>query len=507
MLDKKPVSWVCLPAVLLGLLSSPGWGMQPEENYKSVQDAATELAPRIAQTLHERAPDSDRPLEVAVLAFGDPDGKVGEDLFFAAKTLQGELTAELRNLGGGKFLVWDPNRLKNKVAETGADLQKLTVQDYQAAGAELTKLGLDAAVVGSYQVLQENQFQTGCNVHTDILLADGSPRQAATKVDRIEAPNSPSALSGGSWGDEKGLIPWSCNAISTRFSVNVLVDGVSLPIQVAWDEEKQRERIFLDLDRQKHYGKPFTIRLQNHGMPPAGWLEKSERLERGRFFCAAVFVDGVNSIYDQGPDGESHPSQRHPDNVTKWVLTEPGVVVLPGYDSSENLSAQRSVRGLGGSLVDIKGFQVNDKTAATFEFADAGESHAHDVGLSKDIGVISVYFYAERLAGDMEWYPPGIAAAGPGTRIGPSVPNDVFRIRIRTHKEPVEVWNIYYRYAGENGSGAKLRAEGQKIVSMEQVKADMRRRLREQDREFGDVFRGRKELERMLRAAGFDGSE
>ena len=455
-----------------------GHSMQFDEEYRTVADAAQDLAPRIAAEVKKEAEKRGGLLSVAVMAFGDEDGKVGESLFFAAKTLQGELTSELRNRAERKFVVWDPAQLRNKVREAGADLAKIRVDAVEAAAEELKKLGLDAAVVGSYQTGGEEADRfvgpgQPIHVHADILFTEGAPLQLTSNVESIDVvPEVP------------GI------GLSGRFCVDVLVDGAALPMYVEAAEQHFGSRKFLlDLDRAQHYGKPFTIRVRNEGMPPAGWISASERAERSRFFCAAVLVDGVNSFYQREADDEFHASQRLPQNLTKWVLTAPGTRVSPGYDTDRNLRAQQSVRGPGGSVVDVRGFQLNDKTAALFEFADAGDSLAHEVGVTKDIGVISVYFYSERMKGDQEYFGPNVAAmaADAGARTGRSVENSVLRVNVRTHPDPVEIWQVFYRYGGHPDSVQEGRRAGKQYESVDRILD----RARAEYRSAGDPFRER----------------
>jgi hypothetical protein len=450
-------------------------GFFPEN--RTVIDVAEELAPRIAATLREEQAKRNRTLEVAVFSFGDARGRVSENLAFAAKALQGELSSQLRNHADRKFVVWDPNRLAEKVRESHADVKLLTVKNFEVAGDELEKIGLDAAVVGSYRTNEGDQhFGEPVNVHVDVLFSDGPPQQAASKVQELD-PN------------QMVLHP----EISTRLSVDILVDGRPLPMYV---EAGHGGKLLVELDQQRHYGKEFTIRLTNHGMPPVGWLARSEKRERTRFYTAAVFVDGVNSIYEKEADGQFHPSQRHPDKVTKWVLAAPGMRVRPGYDTLRNPRAVQYVRGAGGAELEIPGFQLNNETAAAFEFADAGESVANEVGLTKEIGMINVYFYAERLKEDEIYFGPGVAAAMPGgVKQGRPIPQRVYRVTVHTHPKPVEVWSILYRYTGSDDSVAARRRKGEQIIGLEEAEQRMKERCREAVRMMGDPFEQRSDAQ------------
>lgn len=453
-----------------------------------VPEAAKELAPRIAQVLRAEQDKKGKVLEVAIFAFGNEEGKVSEGMFQTSKVIQGELATQLRNNSNRKFIVWDPFRTRVQVEKSKSSTELLSVKRWKEAAALLAKLGLDAAVVGSFQTDGKEVAWEGVNVHADILFADGPPLQVASKGKVVP--------------DDDVIVPTETpSMISTRFSVDILVDGVPLKID-AQQEGYHTGNLYLDLDREKHFGKPFTIRLKNHGLPSVGWITKTRGLERARFFCAAAYVDGVNSFYEREADGDFHPSQRHPNNATKWVLAAPGVVVDPGYDTLRNLHAQHNVRGAGHSVVHIKGYQQDGETAARFEFADAGESLAHEAGLTKDIGVISVYFYSEKSPDDVNRFPPGLAGAGAGVRLGELIPQEVFRVRVHTHEKPVEVWNIYYRYSDSKDSVKNRKEDGETIAPIATAITDMEGRFRKEANNFGAEFDRRGNRNRSFTNAG-----
>lgn len=443
------LSFAC--CVTLAAVAVVSLGEAQESEYKSIPDAAKEVAPRIARELRGMELKDGDPLTVGVFAFGDEQGRVTEANAFAAKTLPGELTTHLRNLSDRKYIVLDPFELQEIVASANASPAKLKTAQFKDASAELKKLGLDAAVVGSIQ----RGAGHGFNVHADVLFGDGAPLQVSTDVDVIEPFE---------------FVP---QELSTRLSVGIYVGEEEISM---YRDNRMGGDYVLDLDRDRHYGKPFAIRIINNSYPPVGWLAPSKAIEATRFFTAAVFVDGINSIYEKTPDGSFHPSQEHPDNVTKWVVGRQGFRINPGYHSDTNSNAQTRVNGYGSALLDIGGFQVNGDAARQFVFADAGESVAHDIGLTKEIGIISMYFYAEMLDGDEVYFGPGAAGAMPGgVQLGMLVPNPVMRVTVKTHPEPVEAWKIYYRYRGDKDD---LRSRPN-AVAIATAKREMQARLQE----------------------------
>lgn len=436
---------------------------------RTAVEVAAELAPSIARELLEVQEKQDRVLEVAVLPFGNETGHVPQQLYASSKTLQGELVAELRNLGQRRVLFWDPFQLKQAAAESKANLALLSAADYKQASEELEKLGLDAVVVGTFQ--DGSGFD---NIHADILFREGAPLQAAVKGGSLDPTHE---VEGGAW------------PISTRFSVEILVDGQPLPMSMA----RAGHALYVDLDRELHYGKHFTIRIRNHGQPPVGWIAKNRRHEDYRCFCAAVFVDGVSTIYEKAPDGEFHPVQRHPDHTRKWVLSPPGLRVRRGYDTERNPNLAPA-SGPGHSVRDIPGFQQNLETVRKFTFLDTGESLAHEVGITKDIGLISVYFYSEVAPDDVRYPGPGAYGAGPGVGLGPVASHKTFVVNVKLHDAPVELWNIYYRYRGDRDSMRGRRENGEQFVPIQAVRREMQQRLRQHD-----PFAFRREYDRFFR--------
>ena len=73
--------------------------------------------------------------------------------------------------------------------------------------------------------------------------------------------------------------------------------------------------------------------------------------------------------------------------------------------------------------------------------------------MTKEVGVISLYFYSELLKGDQEYVDPNAATIG-GTRPGKSIAHKVFKVTVRTGPTPVEIWRIYYRYKEQSDAVA-----------------------------------------------------
>lgn len=90
------------------------------------------------------------------------------------------------------------------------------------------------------------------------------------------------------------------------------------------------------------------------------------------------------------------------------------------------------------------------ETAAAFTFAQsgAGELTAELLGVTEDIGIIQVTFYAQKLEGDRMLPSHRDNVAGLGTKPGRELKHGVQRVSPKFHPAAVEVWRIYYRTAG-----------------------------------------------------------
>jgi hypothetical protein len=112
----------------------------------------------------------------------------------------------------------------------------------------------------------------------------------------------------------------------------------------------------------------------------------------------------------------------------------------------------------GGSEVKVVGYQINESVAAAFTFAMPGEGLAEKIGITNDVGMIAIHFYAQKMEGDAVLAKPlgrdpKFVRGGPGPDVtikdGRPLPNSVIGIRPKLYENPVEVWRIFYRGAGQ----------------------------------------------------------
>jgi hypothetical protein len=220
---------------------------------------------------------------------------------------------------------------------------------------------------------------------------------------------------------------------------------------VTGNKESEHASVLYALVPPGSEGREFILRLSNQGVRSQGILNivnQDPQLEARRLFGVVLTIDGVNSFYEDLGDGIAKPVIVHPRIASKWVLSPPGHQIVPANNSSGYDLVR--VNGSGHSIIDIQGFQEDGKYARAFTFAPASQSIAAEkVGISDEIGVITAYFYAEKLPGDGVQYAREDSDPRMGTAAGRQVLQPVFRINPKWHKEPVHTIKVFYRSPDE----------------------------------------------------------
>lgn len=400
-------------------------------------DLAVQQAPEIAREIVSK--QGGTRYRVSVFPFGDANGNITMKFNEPSKWFQGEMISALMNVSAGKFDVVDAAGLARKFKNAGIDPSGVSSADADNAAKVMSKVGLEAVIVGSIEAESQAQvfsdMDTKINVNITIIFKDGTTagKSGSTKPDQIPPPTT---LIGG------------------RFSVQIFLGNdaanlVEIPLVSSKDPDSEFHKVFFaeipdsiplgDLDKSR-----YRIRISNKGVGDTrGYVNPDPAKEKNRLYGVAVLVDGVNSFYQKNPNGEVGPVVLHPKNCSKWILSGPNKKIVPaqgGYNLQDTSNA-------GHSIIDIPGFQRSGTYADAFVFAKAEESIAETVGITNDIGLISVHFYQEELPGDE--IPIRITSntnySAAGTKAGPQVLNPVFTVNPKLRPNPCEVWRIFYR--------------------------------------------------------------
>jgi hypothetical protein len=174
-------------------------------------------------------------------------------------------------------------------------------------------------------------------------------------------------------------------------------------------------------------------------------------------FGAAVLIDGVDSFARETDRTDPTTGQPlvdfavvHPKNAFRWLLSQPGQVIRPDAGHPEGFTLPVATGAEDHSTRTISGYQMGGQNAAAFTFAQSGQGEltAELLGVTEDIGMIEVYFYARQLDGDRMLPSHRDNVAGVGTKPGRDIKHSVQRVNPKMHTAAVEVWRIYYRTAG-----------------------------------------------------------
>ncbi len=454
----------------------------------TIHDFAVKAAPKLAEEIADA-----RARTVAVFPFRNDQQRESPVLGNIPSLFQGELIRELQRRGKDKFKVLTREELEKRLEKAGS-IDPIELSEEGKVSGFLKAVGLDVAVIGSIDMKSLRSLKGKKWVEIAVNLFFGkeeggkeSKRTFTGQVNTVDLCVNcgvGTSLDPGGHVNSKG-----------RFKVEILgPDGKPLELRVCQNLESEFNNVyFLILDRSLE-GKNYQIRLTNRGEPMVGYKQPEAKAarDRDRLFSVAVLVDGVNSIFEDQGDGSFGPVVRHPKEVTKWVLTGPGKRLVPTDDPQTNTAGilggkLQDVKGEGGSVVCVPGFQANAKTALKFTFVTARESIAAKTIGSKtnDVGMIAVHFYAQILEtppDEMENYLDKLLAMGgdlvrharrpAGTTAGQARPNQVFRVHFRTYEQPVEVWRIFYRFQDEalpiDSGGTPINRSDLKSVSGEE---------------------------------------
>jgi len=401
---------------------------------QDVADLALNMGPKLATAIKNKLPGSPR---VVVMPFSNRKGNVDPSFAATITELQGELQSSLRKEKAG--LVLPKRSIARGLTDAGLDPTALDISDPAGTGTHLAALKWDAVVMGQFDA-------TG-----PAALAASTTNDLTWNITIIFQSGD---FSQHDFDSTKACVPApSTMAPCGRFNVEILVGGSVLPFLTDPHDDSIYHNVkFLQIDPSM-VGSEYQIRLTDNGTPDAGF-ESSRVPESDRVFGAAVLIDGIDSFARE--TGRINPTtgtpevdfaQVHPKNAFRWLLTSPGRVIRPEPSHPEGFILADAPPGNDHSSRTVHGYQMGAETAAAFTFAHSvsGELTAELLGVTEDIGMIQVSFYARKLDGDRMLPSHRNNTAGLGTRPGRELKHGVQRVSPKFHNDPVEIWRIYYR--------------------------------------------------------------
>ncbi len=376
-----------------------------------------------------------------VLPFGDDEGKISTKLGNNAKMVQYQLVQALEPQSSGHFLIIPPASLRELFKQKGKD--PTVFVEPSSIAPNLKLLGVQAVLIGRVLL---NETKDGVTPLSATLYFD----QGDPIVISAQAPTPIVKRNGGEGTNPKN----TTEALSGRFNVEILTEDLK-PFTLRDGSPAKLGRccadgssfnddfhnvLFLTLPESAR-GLSYVIRVSNNGKNPVARVPANDP---NRLFMASVYVDGVSTFL--GAKGEAISPD--PLRNKKWVLTAPGQIAVAMKDAVGAFSVVPSTTdALGHSVSLIKGFQKNEEWAEKFVLASSAESLAYELDAgATNLGLISVYFYAQRLPSDLQDAKAPVASGPAATKRGEKIANRIFNISTDTYKDVVEAWKIHYRF-------------------------------------------------------------
>lgn len=422
-------------------------------------EGAEQLANSLERLIKDQ-PASLQPFRIAIFPFGRK--KNNEDRLTptqAAKTLalQATLTSTIRkrlierNLER-PFMLLDKFSLERAFQDSAIDPLAISPNNDELSQV-LRELKIDVAIVGTFHDGAGEGFAGD----------DKSPEIEAHLISSGMQPPTPPIVGTPDLTDFHGT---TSDLTSPRFGVSLWArkpGGEWTRIKLVVDKNAGLQCQIYALVPDELQNAEYKIRVACNGIRsirnvpliedfPGNIVNENPIEDANRLFGAAVLVDGVNSIYEKLGQGAG-PLVVHPRDARKWLLCRPGFVIEAGDGGTPYI---KHVAGPDHSTVEIMGWQSSDDKARAFRFANVGRGEgivAESLGVTDDMGLISVYLFGEKLQGDRML--PGMAARpGPmnaapkptlGTAAGREIASRTQAVQVELYKTPMHQIHILYR--------------------------------------------------------------
>lgn len=387
-------------------------------------------------------------LVVGAFRFGDDKNVSNSAMGMATTQLQGHLIETLgtyvtKKSLQSKYTILDVEGLS---LQTGGAVT-INLNDLPLTRSKLAAKGITAAVVGTFKPGATPNDNYECVVTVILPGEVSSPFMVSIEPAGVD-PFTPA-------GTTKNM--------SGRFVVEILarakgeIEYRPLELRQAVDQTGPfRDSLRLSIDREKYFGQPFMVKLQNvkeksFVLPSANRVSGPN--DKDRVIGVALFLDGVSSVYASfgQQQGEQKKDTRHPAYVGKHLLTADDRELFPGTSSRFDGFNIKDCSPPGGSIWLVKGFQKNSSTAAQFVFGSAAQSVGTGLGQNvNQIGLISAYFYVEELADDPVKTQEKHRYDSISVIAGPDIPSPVQAGGVKSYYPfPAEVWHIQYAYSDD----------------------------------------------------------
>lgn len=331
------------------------------------QEAARQILEKIILIrgeLGER--ESDRPLRVAVFPFVNAKGEVMTATRDAATALAGELSRELGRSDSPAFEFASPIEVAN--------LPPQLLSGHEAPGdaeaqAVLNALKCDYLVTGRFNADSAAALLAARQPVVTFQLSLHIPKLPVVKMS-FEA-------------ETRSIQTADADPIGP-FPLELISNGNSLMLKP--EEREGLGTVYVADITRPLVGRPFSLHLTSQGRI-VGYRNRDPRLEESRLFGVSVFVNGVCSLGQPMGDGNFGLGWGHWSQTPRHALTAPGFAITDTADGPQ-VERQRQ-QPEDSSVLEVDNYRTSSETVPlTFTMPSSGE------------GLITVYLFAEKLAGD-----------------------------------------------------------------------------------------------------------
>ncbi|WP_040352895.1 hypothetical protein [Blastopirellula marina] len=371
--------------------------------------------------------------------------------------------------------------------------------DLTAARAALANFSqIDVAIVGHFEIdgktLKPQDIGRTVSVSVTAFTATAAETFTFSMTTSDLLPTTPGGGPGPQIGDSdnngNGRADVNSNFIVEFFAQpNGSSTFEQVPLKLVTDAGSPLFNTFLVvLDRDRFAGQRYKLRVKNRGGKPH-FILPGERTPNGdgtvtvgvmrcpdpptpnaedRVYLLSSYVDGVSTINRRITNSagglEFTKDIRHQAFVGRRILTPPKkwFVREDGFENNRFKDAKLTPSKPG--LVDHSEQEIlaflnvrddgSQTTGNVFVLGDAQESvGAEFVSTGRNsIGIISLYFFAEKLPNETGAAEAKVLSENAATIAGPEIPRPVIRVGIKNvYPVPIETWHIRYMY--DEGSG------------------------------------------------------
>jgi hypothetical protein len=331
------------------------------------QKAARKILEQIRSVRHELKQEKEqRPLRVAVFPFVNSKGQVITATLDAATALAGELSKELSRSKGPALELVSPLELVKLPRQLLAGRAAPGDAEGQAV---LEALNCDYLVTGQFDATSAaellNASQPVVNIQLALHMRNLNVLKSTFQADTRSIQTAP--------GDPIGPFP-----------LELISNGNNIVLKQ--EEREDLGTVYVAEIAPSMVGKPFSLRLTSEGAT-VGYRNRDQEMDQSRLFGVAIFINGVCSLGQPLGEAQFELGWGHWSQSPLHPLTAPGYVVTESTNGPKVEPKQQQIAD--GSVLNVDSYRTPlESSPMLFTIPTGGE------------GLITVYFFAEKMPGD-----------------------------------------------------------------------------------------------------------